>query len=222
MSHERIEPYKDLPRNDKGHIQLGDYNPKAMKITLKTAVEGEKQKFLSYFDRRKPEHKQKHRNHFKFRGILPDFRGFENTKCKLIMKIRHFKEKRTFINIFEFLKPEEMVTKMKLVCRKFYMLSWDKELLYKLCFHAFGQDLLEEIKYRVAKRIHNVTNNIEDKPRYFVETTTEEEASDSFSSAGEDDRAHMRQDQCSSAEDENALRDMFRRNAREEHYFQKD
>ena len=87
---------------------------------------------------------------------------------------------------------------------------------------AFGQDLLEEIKYRVAKRIHNVTNNIEDKPRYFVETTTEEEASDSFSSAGEDDRAHMRQDQCSSAEDENALRDMFRRNAREEHYFQKD
>jgi hypothetical protein len=32
----------------------------------------------------------------------------------------------------------------------------------------------------------------------------------------------MRDDLCSSADEENALKDMFRRNAREEHYIEKD
>ncbi len=72
------------------------------------------------------------------------------------------------------------------------MLTWNEELLNKLCFHAFGLSLFEEIKYRIAMRLHKVAKNIEDKPRYFVETTTEEENSDSFSSQGEETRAHMR------------------------------
>ena len=165
-----------------------------MRITLDKALEDPKVKPLSYFDRRKPENKKKHRNHFKFVGILPDFQGFERTRCTLVMKLRHFKEKRTFVNIFEFFRPEEMVLKMKLVCRKFYMLSWCDELLNKLCFHAFGYDLFEEIKYRIAKRMHKMANGVEDKPRYFVETTTEEDNSDSFSSQGEEGRAHIRND----------------------------
>lgn len=140
----------------------------------------------------------------------------------MVMKIRHFKEKRTFINIFEFLKPDEVLVKLKLVCRKFYMLSWSDELLNNLTFHAFGYELYDEIKYRIAKRLHKLANNIDDKPRYFVETTTEEERSDSFSSEGENGRAHMREDMCSSADEENALKDMFRRNAKEEFYFERD
>ena len=72
------------------------------------------------------------------------------------------------------------------------MLSWNDELMNKLCFHAFGIDLFEEIKYRIAKRLHKLALNLEDKPRYFVETTTDEERSDSFSSAGEEGRAHIR------------------------------
>ena len=100
----------------------------------------------------------------------------------MLMKIRHFKEKRTFINIFEFLRVDEVLIKMKLVCRKFYMLTWNEELLNKLCFHAFGLEMFDEIKYRIAQRLHKVAKGIEDKPRYFVETTTEEENSDSFSS----------------------------------------
>jgi hypothetical protein len=32
---------------------------------------------LSYFDKRKPENVLRWRNHYKFVGVLPDFRGFE-------------------------------------------------------------------------------------------------------------------------------------------------
>lgn len=60
--------------------------------------------------------------------------------------------------------------------------------------------------------------------RYFVETTTEEEHSSSFSSdqEGHGKGTHLRDDMCSSAEDENALKEMFRRNAREDYYARKD
>ena len=85
---------------------------------------------------------------------MPDFHGFEKTKSQIVVRLRHFKEKRTFINIFEFLRPEELVLKMKQVCRKFYILSWNDELLNKVCFHTFGLDLFEEIKYRIAKRLY--------------------------------------------------------------------
>lgn len=222
MNPEHLERYKDLPRNDLGQISLTEFKPKPKRITLENVVVDPKPKPLSYFDRRKPENKQKHRNHFKFMGILPDFQGFERTKSFKTIKPKHFKELRVFILFFEFLKPEEVLLKMKLVSRKFYMLTWNYEMLYLLCFHAFGIELWEEIKYRIAKRMHKIANGIEDKPRYFVETETEEEGSDSFSSGNEDGKQHIRQDQCSSADDENALRDMFRRNAREEHYFHKD
>ena len=113
-----------------------------------------------------------------------------------------------------------MLLKIKLVCRKFYILSWNEELLTKICFHAFGYELYDQIKYKVAKRLYKVQNNIEDKPRYFVETDTEEENSDSFGS-DDNDRAHHRQDNNSSADDENALKDYFRRNAREEYEVRK-
>jgi hypothetical protein len=72
---------QSLPRNDLGHITLTAHQPKAKKITLDNVLEDPKPKPLSYYDRRKPENKKKHRNHFKFVGILPDFRGFERTKC---------------------------------------------------------------------------------------------------------------------------------------------
>ena len=153
-------------------------------------------------------------------GTLPDFHGFELTRNRCLLKLKHFKEKRTFINIFEFLQPDEMVMKMKLVCKKFYILSWNDELMTKLCFHSFGIELFEEIKYRIAKRLHKVKNGIEDKVRYFIETTTEEENSDSFNS-DDCDRPHIRQDGNSSADDENKLKDFFRRNAREEFYSDK-
>ncbi|CDW78278.1 UNKNOWN [Stylonychia lemnae] len=105
---------------------------------------------------------------------------------------------------------------MKLVCKKFYELSWNCELLTNICFHNFGLELFAEIKYRCAKRLYKIKNNIEDKVRYFIETTTEEENSDSFGS-DDQDRPHLRQDGNSSADDENALKDFFRRNAREEY-----
>ena len=192
-----------------------------MRITLDKVLQDPKPKPLSYFERRMPQNKQKHRNHYKFVGILPDFHGFERTRNHKVLKLYHFKEKRTFINIFEFLAPDELLLTVKLVCKKFYMLSWNEELLKKVCFHAFGFQMYEEIKYRVAKHLHRVKNGQDDKQRYFVETTTEEENSASFSSDNEN-KAHLREDDCSSAEEENALKEMFRRNAKEDYYFRRD
>ena len=54
-----------------------------------------------------------------------------------------------------------------------------------------------------------------EKERWMIETSTEEESSDYFTSHDEED-AHIRQDQNSSAEEENRLKDFIRRNAREE------
>jgi hypothetical protein len=44
--------------------------------------------------------------------MLPDFRGFENTVCKRIIKDKHFKEKRMLLNIFMWLPPDNMLMKM--------------------------------------------------------------------------------------------------------------
>jgi len=82
-------------------------------------------------------------------GILPDFRGFEKLRMKQVIEIKHFREKRTFINIFEWLSPDNMLLKVGKffrliqpfagkVCKKFYMLTWNDELLSKLAFNCFG------------------------------------------------------------------------------------
>ena len=56
----------------------------------------------------------------------------------------------------------------------------------------------------------------EDKPRWLIENSQTEEDSDFFNSSGEDDAAHKRNDGCSSAEEENKMKDELRRLAREE------
>ena len=112
---------------------------------------------MHYTESRKWEHRKKEplrwRNHFKFVGVLPDFRGFERLAMRQIIAIKHFREKRTFINIFEWLKPDEMLLKLGKCCRKFYMLSWNDELLNKMAFNSFGTRGLNDIKFRVAKRM---------------------------------------------------------------------
>ena len=108
---------------------------------------------MSYLDRRKPENKLKWRNHYKFVGVLPDFRGFERVNFKQIMPMKSFREKRTFINIFEWLKPDEFLLTVQKACKKFHMLSWNSELLQKITFNQFGESGLREIKFRVAKRL---------------------------------------------------------------------
>lgn len=137
------------------------------------------------------------RNHFKFVGVLPDFRGFEKLAMKCAIKIKHFKEKRTFINIFEWLKPDEMLLTVGKACKKFYMLTWNEELLNLLTYHTFGDKKYTEIKFRIAKRLHDVaTNNLpmvagKEKERWMVETDTSDQSSDFWSSHDEED-AHIR------------------------------
>lgn len=46
------------------------------------AVVDAKAKKLTYFDKRLPENRLRWRNHYKFVGILPDFRGFEKVQMK--------------------------------------------------------------------------------------------------------------------------------------------
>jgi len=68
-------------------------------------------------------------------GVLPDFRGFEKVQMKQIIGNKSFREKRTFINIIEWLKPDEMLLTISHVCKKFYILSWNDELIRKVTFN---------------------------------------------------------------------------------------
>lgn len=70
--------------------------------------------------------------------MLTDFRYFERVNCSRKIKIKHFKEKRTFLNIFEWIDAPELLITMAKVCKKFYILSWSEELISKTCQRTFG------------------------------------------------------------------------------------
>lgn len=78
------------------------------------------------------------RNHYKFFGILPDFRGFEKIKSERLKTIdtdKPFKERRTLLLIFRWLSPDVVMLKLLTVCKKFYMLSWSAELMNNLVYY---------------------------------------------------------------------------------------
>ena len=101
------------------------------------------------------------------------------------------------------------------------MLTWNDELLNKMAFNNFGTRGLNEVKFRVAKRLQQVATgqlpmvNGKEKERWMVETETSSESSGFWTSHDEED-AHIRKDANSSADDENTLKDFIRRNAKEE------
>ena len=140
---------------------------------------------------------------------------------KMIIPVKHFREKRTFINIFEWMKPDEILLKLGRCCKKFQMMTWNDELLNKMAFNNFGTKGLNEIKFRVARRLQQVATgqlpmvNGKEKERWMIETETSSESSGFWTSHDEEDH-HIRKDANSSAEEENTLKDFLRRNAREE------
>ena len=109
---------------------------------------------------------------------------------------------------------------MARVCKKFYILSWNQELVNKLCFFSFGQKRYNAIRFKCAKRIDQVNNgkqnDKENKPRWLIEDSQSPEESSDFWSSNDEEAMHMRHDANSSAEEENRLKDYLRRNAREE------
>ena len=122
------------------------------------------------------------------------------------------------LNIFRWLPPDVMLLKMAKVCKKFYILTWNQELLNNLCFYSFGTQNYNEIRFQCAKRIDQLRRGEgkdESKPRWIIEESQSEESSD-FYSSDDNEAAHMRHDGNSSAEEENHLKDYLRRNAREE------
>ena len=227
----RSDRYAEAQRDDNGWIAPQEHIPKQKPYTTAQAMaeldKGPKK--MHYTESRKWEHRKKEirwRNHYKFVGVLPDFRGFEKLKMTQIIPTKHFREKRTFINILEWLKPDEMLMRVGKVCKKFYMLTWNEELLNKMAHNNFGAKGINEIKFRIAKRMHQVaTGNLpmvngKEKERWMVETETSSESSGFWTSHDEED-AHMRHDARSSAEEENTLKDFLRRNAREERDLEK-
>ena len=146
---------------------------------------------MSKWEKRKADVKLRWRNHYRFVGILPDFKGFEKLRMRQVIKVKHFREKRTFINIFEWLKPDEMLLTVGKACKKFYMLTWNPELLNLLVFNTFGHRRYAEIKYKIAKRLHDVKLGTlpmlagKEKERWMIETSTEEESSGFWTSHDE-------------------------------------
>ena len=106
------------------------------------------------------------------------------------------------------------------------MLTWNDELLNKMTFNTFGTRSYNEIRFKIAKRMHQVeTGQLpmqhgKEKERWMVETETSEESSGFWTSHDEED-AHIRKDGGSSADEENTLKDFVRRNAKEERDFEK-
>ena len=150
--------YAGAERDTDGFIAAQDHVTKHKPYTTAAAMaeldKGPKK--MHYTESRKWEHRKtqlRWRNHYKFVGILPDFRGFEKLVMVQIIKTKHFREKRTFINIFEWLKPDEMLLKLAKACKKFYMLTWNDELLKKMAYNNFGTKGLNEVKFRVARRL---------------------------------------------------------------------
>ena len=169
------------------------------------------------------------RTHSKFFGMLPDFRGFEKVKCERIMATETaFKERRMLILIFRWLSPDILLLKLVQVCRNFYRLSWSAELLNNLVYHTFGFRGYQKVRHKVAtrlKQIQDIKDGLklakDDKPRWLIENSETEESSD-FYSSNDEFAAHMRDDGGSSADEENALKDYLRRNAREERKIEKE
>ena len=146
-----------IERTKDGLIAPTDHVSKSKAYSVSQAIaESEKPDKLSRRDKQKHVNHLRWRNHYKFVGILPDFRGFEKLKMKQVIEIKHFREKRTFINIFEWLSPDNVLLKVSKVCKKFYMLTWNDELLTKLAFNCFGTKRYNEIRFRIAKRLHQV------------------------------------------------------------------
>ena len=149
--------YAGAERDDDGLIKAQEHVAKHKPYTTAQAMaEDDKPKKMHYTESRKWEHQKKAprwRNHYKFVGVLPDFRGFEKLHMKMVIPVKHFREKRTFINVFEWLKPDEVLLKLGRCCKKFQMLTWNEELLNKMAFNNFGAKGLNEIKFRVARRL---------------------------------------------------------------------
>lgn len=121
------------------------------------------------------------------------------------------------ILIFEWFTPDIILLKMAHVCRKFYIVSWNEEMLNYLCHEQFGNRKYQEIRFKCAKRVHQCekgTQLEEDKPRWIIEESTSEDSSENYSS--DENALHMRHDGDSSADEENRLKDYLRRNAKEE------
>lgn len=117
----KSERYDGAERDTDGYIAPQEHVGKTKPYTTAQAMaELEKgPKKMHYTESRKWEHRKKElrwRNHYKFVGVLPDFRGFEKLTMRQVIVIKHFREKRTFINIFEWLKPDEMLLKVGKVC----------------------------------------------------------------------------------------------------------
>eukprot|EP00347_Sterkiella_histriomuscorum_P004477 403360315 len=191
MHNHFIEKYKSFERDDQGWVAPRPYFPKCKgKITTTNILADPKPQKISYFDKRsKPEHKKKFRNYHKFIGLLPDFMQFEHVKSIRIMKFNHFREKRTFISIFNYFTPDVLMLKMKLVSKK------------------------SSIELRSTYTRKNTISQL--SLGYFEENSTTDSGSDQYDS-DEHDKPHIRQDGNSSADDENTLKTFFRRNAAEE------
>lgn len=140
---------------------------------------------------------------------------------KQIIPTKSFREKRQLINILEWLKPDEIFLKFARVSKKFYIMSWNDELINKLALNQFGIAGLREIKFKIAKRYMQIATKTlpmetptKEKERWMIESETEGEASSNFYTSNDEDQLHVRHDGGSSADEENRLKDFVRRNAR--------
>jgi hypothetical protein len=62
------------------------------------------------------------------------------------VKLKPFKKKRLYILIFEWLYPTEIMLKLALCSKNFYIVSWDCELLRTLILTSIGLEKYRKIR----------------------------------------------------------------------------
>ena len=59
--------------------------------------------------------------------------------------------KRANMLIFQYLTPWELIFKISLVCKNFYILCWEKEVSKPVLENCLGVQKLKELRYKINK-----------------------------------------------------------------------
>ena len=93
------------------------------------------------------------RNYYKFTGRIPSYKLFN--RVKWIQKFENpdfMPRKRANIEIFTYLTPWELIFVVSLVWKRFYILTWSKEVNKRVLITCLGNQKYQEVKYKIGKQ----------------------------------------------------------------------
>ena len=93
------------------------------------------------------------RNYYKFTGKLPSYKLF--SRINISQKIGEpdfMPKKRANIEVLSYLTPWELIFKVSLLSKNFYILTWNIEVIKRILVTNLGQSKFQEVKYKLGKQ----------------------------------------------------------------------